>query len=74
MDKKVVITTSGVVDKDIKTRIKSLFENDEIKFKEDSKLIGGIKIRKGNELFDGTIKHHLETLKNKLYNLDTYDR
>jgi F0F1-type ATP synthase delta subunit len=55
--------------------IKERFGNDnQMKVKIDPTLIGGVRIKKSNELFDGTVIHQLDLLRDKLYNLKSYDK
>ena len=71
---KIEVTTSkqlSDVDSEyISKTIKSnLNTNPEINIKEDHNLIGGIKLRVGNKIFDNSVSYQIKQLKKTLHNL-----
>ncbi len=65
----VEITTAGDVkmNKSLLDELNSIVGKDiEIKEKIDNNLIGGVVIKTGDTLIDGSIRHHLETLRKDL--------
>lgn len=67
---KIEVTTANKIDDEIRQKLKDIFgENVEIVEKIDENVFGGIRIRKDNELFDGTVKGQLDLLKNKIVSL-----
>lgn len=70
---KILVTAARPIAEAELNRIHKLFGQEyQLEFREDKQVIGGLEIRKTNELFDGTIKGQLEKLRHKLYNLKAY--
>ena len=68
---KVLITTSTKLSNDEVQRISSKIENNiqkevEVKTETDESIIGGIKLRVGNTLIDGSIYSHLQKMRDTL--------
>lgn len=70
VDNRLYITSANELDKSTIEKINQLFANDaEPVVTVDPSLIGGIRIKKGTQLFDGTISKSLQDLKKNLYQL-----
>ena len=68
---KVQITSSSILSDDEVQRIISKIENNiqkevEVKTETDESIIGGIKLRVGNTLIDGSIYSHLQKMRDTL--------
>ena len=68
---KVQITSSSILSDDEVQRISSKIENNiqkevEVKTETDESIIGGIKLRVGNTLIDGSIYSHLQKMRDTL--------
>ena len=68
---KVQITSSSILSDDEVQRISSKIENNiqkevEVKMETDESIIGGIKLRVGNTLIDGSIYSHLQKMRDTL--------
>lgn len=60
-------TPDTKISKSIVDELNSLVGNNiELKHKVDSNLIGGVVIKAGDTLIDGSVKHHLDHLRNTL--------
>ncbi|KXK07822.1 MAG: F0F1 ATP synthase subunit delta [Candidatus Dojkabacteria bacterium] len=71
----IIVRSAQEISEEDKQRISVLFgDNLRIQEEIDETLIGGIRIQKKTELFDGSIRSQLDKLRHKLYNLKTYDR
>ncbi len=67
--KTIHVTVAKELDQEVLTKIKEKFGEDcDIKVKVDPAVLGGIAIRKGDKLFDGTIKSQLRELELNLKN------
>ncbi|HEX9804795.1 MAG TPA: F0F1 ATP synthase subunit delta [Candidatus Dojkabacteria bacterium] len=65
-----IITAHENLDPSIIELVKKKFGSDaEIRIVYDKSIIGGISVRKSDELFDGTIKNQLEKLRVNLYKI-----
>ena len=68
---KVQITSSSILSEDEVQRISSKIENNiqkevEVKTETDASIMGGIKLRVGNSLIDGSIYSHLQKMRDTL--------
>lgn len=69
-----VLSANELSDNEVK-KIQDKFGSEfEIKFKIDKSIIGGIVIQRSNKYFDGSVLHQLDLLRDKLYNLKSYDK
>jgi F0F1-type ATP synthase delta subunit len=70
---RIKVVSAQELDTTTLERIHSLFGSEfPISAETDTKVIGGLEIKKTNELFDGTIRGQLNKLRHKLYNLKAY--
>ena len=67
-DKQVELITANKLSKELINKLSTEL-NCEIKSSIDESIIGGIKIRKGNKIFDNSISFQINNLKKTLYNL-----
>ena len=67
-DKQVEIITVDKLSEELISELSTKL-NCEIKSSIDESIIGGIKIRKGNQIFDNSISFQINNLKKTLYNL-----
>ena len=74
-EKKNVVNVSADISHDIsedkRSEFKSMLDkalnkNSEISFHINPELLGGIRLRVGNELIDATLKNHLNKLRHKM--------
>ena len=68
---KIRITSSAILSDDEVQRISSIIENNiqkevEVEMETDESIIGGIKLRVGNTLIDGSIYSHLQKMRDTL--------
>ena len=64
----VEITSAQQLDDELKQSLTQQL-NCTLKIKIDSSIIGGLKLRKGNKIFDNSISFQLNQLKKTLYNM-----
>ena len=67
-DKQVELITANKLSEELINELSTEL-NCEIKSSIDESIIGGIKIRKGNQIFDNSISFQINNLKKTLYNL-----
>jgi len=63
----VKVTTAIKLDSKIKSKIEEMFKGDNIEYIVDKKIIGGIKIKSEDNIYDSSIKYFLDDLKLKIY-------
>ncbi len=64
VDKTIYVTSAFELEKDIKDKIiKKFGKNEKYEFIIDKSIIGGVKIKNAGEIFDGSVKNLLSSLK-----------
>ena len=64
----VEVTTAHKLDLDLEEKLKEVFgEKLDISYKVNPSLIGGLKIKVNNTVFDGSMKHQVDNLRTQLH-------
>jgi F-type H+-transporting ATPase subunit delta len=67
-EEELQITIARDIDKNIIEQIKQSFSADQAEVEQDKSILGGIIIRRGNTVIDGSVKKQLNKLKQNLLN------
>lgn len=66
---KMFITSAYELDRKTVDKIKNEFQfKGEVQLEIEQSLLGGVKVRFGNNLYDGSVRHQLDKLRDKIYN------